>query len=135
MVCPEPQKLSISRARKNPGTTVPACPWQGQGQTGLGDKPHCDGFPDPQPSFCNPNPPFFKKQMAFVSVGRLLPVPSLVLWVLDADVKSKYQQNDDGEWSSSPQLMDDIRCAQKLFNKPPMNISEEITASRNNCVL
>lgn len=74
MVCPEPQNLSILRARKNPGRrTVAACPWHGQGQTELGDKPHCNGFPDPQPSFCNPNPPFFKTN---VSVGRLLPVPS-----------------------------------------------------------
>lgn len=61
MACPEPQKLPIPRARENPGRrTVPTCPWHGQGQTGLGDKPHCHGFPDPQPTFCNPNPQFFK---------------------------------------------------------------------------
>lgn len=87
------------------------------------------------------SPPFatqilhFLKQMAFVSVGRLLPVPSPVLWVLDADVKSKYQQNDGGEWSSSPQPMDDFPPAQKLFNKPAMNVSGVISASRNNYVL
>lgn len=73
--------------------------------------------------------------MALMSAGKLLPVPSPVLRVLGADVKSKYQQNDDGEWSSSPQLMDDFPHAQKLFNKPALNISEEITASRNNYVL
>lgn len=47
----------------------------------------------------------------------------------------KYQQNDDGEWSSSPQLMDDSPHAQKLFKKPATNISEENAASRNNYVL
>lgn len=73
--------------------------------------------------------------MAFVSVGRLLSVPSPVLWVLGADVKSKCQQNYGGGWSSSPQLMEDFPCAQKFFNKPAVNISEENTTSRNNYVL
>lgn len=39
------------------------------------------------------------------------------------------------EAPSSPQVMDDFPCAQKLFNKPARNTSEEITASRNNYVL
>lgn len=94
MAYPEPQKLpSPEQGRTQAGGQCQHVHGMARDRQGLGTNPTAMDSQTHSPPFATQILNFLK-QMAFLSMGKLLPVPSPALWVLGADVKSKYQQND-----------------------------------------